>query len=130
MVCFIEDTLKPVSLTVDNAYIVESVKIHAGVTIAGQVLAAVKEILSKQGKSFPTPKECSHAYVEYLSTKANKSEFISDNSYELVIREFSRLKSVEMAESGATLDLDCDIEDSIRDSSFDDMLLYVMTHEH
>ena len=35
-----------------------------------------------------------------------------------------------MAESGATLDLDCDIEDSIRDSSFDDMLLYVMTHEH
>ena len=78
MVCFIEDTLKPVSLTVDNAYIVESVKIHAGVTIAGQVLAAVKDILAKQGKSFPTPKQCSHAYVEYLSSKIIKYEFDLD----------------------------------------------------
>lgn len=130
MVCFIEDTLKPVSLTVDNGYIVESIKIHAGVTIAGQVLAAVKDILAKQGKSFPSPKQCSHAYVEYLSTKANKSEFISDNSYELVLSEFSRLKSVELAEDGSSLDFDFDLEDHIRDTSFDDMLLYVMTHEH
>lgn len=72
---FNEAKLKPITLTADDAYIIESIKVHSGVRIGGEVLAAVKEILIRERKTLPNPKECSHAYVEYLSSKIIKYEF-------------------------------------------------------